>query len=106
MDSRGVWSSRLSGFGAPRVPARSVMQYPGRPHGGEGRGPSDEDGPLAWNISEDSLQWRAIQSAIEDYVCMKLKLKRLLCIHNITRFGGVLSTISILLRSSIVRMLM
>ena len=25
------------------------------------------------------------------------KMKRLLCIHNITRFGGVLSTISILL---------
>ena len=32
------------------------MQYTGRPHGGEGRGPSDEDGLWASNIFESGSQ--------------------------------------------------
>ena len=38
------------------MPAKSVMKCTGRPHGGESRGSSDENGPLASDILRGGLE--------------------------------------------------
>ena len=46
------------------------MKYTGRPHGGEGRGPSDDDGLLASDILGGGLESLSPPALVSELICM------------------------------------